>query len=719
MLNKINFKSLYSSGESDSPISFFTDALSNSISFDLGLGFFSSASFNVLSIGFAKFISNGGKMRLYINQYLSEEDYEIFTSHPDIVENKVIDSFTSMLNVLTKRDKQFFNCLSYLIYTNRIEVKIVIPNSGGIAHQKFGIFTDTAQNKVSFIGSLNLTASALLSKNIESISCNCSWKGATETINDYQQLFDKYFSGDKEGITVIPASRLTKEIIKAFPATEEKTLLDNEKELIEELTQQKMLGKNISEDLHKDEPHFPYPSGAFKYQKEAYENWKNNGYTGIFAMATGTGKTITSLNCVLEEYLSIGKYKVLILVPSNDLVSQWITEVQKFNYQNIFVVNGRTDWRKELTELKNDIGWGIERNFVIISTYASFVDPTFQGLIKKLNDNNMILIADEAHNVGSTSVRLAFDVLPIMKRIALSATPKRVYDEEGTAAIEEYFHDQEPYCYSFSMERAIKEGRLMHYLYYPKIAYLNETEMKRYISCTKQLLIHFDPVSNKFDDSQEVKDLLMKRKRIIHKAKDKYRVFMSIVDDLVKNDKAKYCFVYTPEGVDYTSGGEQILTKMKDLVYNAYPKIRTNTFLGGDGSKRDKLKAFAEGEIDMLFAMKCLDEGVDVPRAEVGIFASSTGNPRQFIQRRGRLLRVHPDKTFAYIYDIIVVPDYKLYSDDSVHEMERSQVKQEIMRVAYFASLSDNYYDTINVLQDLLDYYDIELSSLISELQNQ
>ena len=121
----------------------------------------------------------------------------------------------------------------------------------------------------------------------------------------------------------------------------------------------------------------------------------------------------------------------------------------------------------------------------------------------------------------------------------------------------------------------------------------------------------------------------------------------------------------------------------------------------------------------MLFAMKCLDEGVDVPRAEVGIFASSTGNPRQFIQRRGRLLRVHPDKTFAYIYDIIVVPDYKLYSDDSIHEMERSQVKQEIMRVAYFASLSDNYYDTINVLHDLLDYYDIGLSSLISELQNQ
>ncbi len=719
MLNKINFKSLYSSGENDSPISFFTDALSNSISFDLGLGFFSSASFNVLSVGFAKFISRGGKMRLYINQYLSDEDYEAFTSKPDIVEDKIISSFTSMLNVLTKRDKQFFNCLSYLIHTQRIEVKIVIPKSGGIAHQKFGVFTDEANNKVSFIGSLNLTASALLSKNIESISCNTSWKGNSDAIDDYQQLFDKYFSGEKEGVTVISAEKLTKEITKAFPSTEEKTLLDKEKELIEELQQQKAHA-NVAKELVQDTPRFPYPTGAFDYQKEAYRNWENNSYTGIFAMATGTGKTITSLNCVLEEYHKTGKYKVLILVPSNDLVSQWVEEVKKFSYQNIFVVNGRTDWRKQLTELKNDIGWGINRDFVIISTYASFVDPTLQGLIKKLNDEGMILIADEAHNVGSPSVRKAFDVLPIIKRIALSATPKRVYDEEGTVAIEEYFHDQEPYCYSFSMEMAIKEKRLTHYLYYPRVAYLDETEMKRYISYTRQLLVHFDSSTGKFDDSQEVKDLLMKRKRIIHKAKDKYRVFMNIVDELIKIDKAKYCFVYTPEGVDYNSGREEpILTKMKELVYSKYPELRTNTFLGGDGEKKDKLKAFADGYIDMLFAMKCLDEGVDVPRAEVGIFASSTGNPRQFIQRRGRLLRTHKDKTFAHIYDIIVVPDYALYTDKSVYEMERSQVRQEIMRVAYFASLSDNYYDTTNALADLLDYYQLELSSLISELQTQ
>ena len=724
MLTDYKFKSIYSSGDKLSPVDFFTNALSRSISLDIGLGFFSSASFNVLSYGFAKFISNDGKMRLYINQYLSDEDYSVLVSTPDKIEDGVIQSFYAMLNLLSKRDEHFFNCLSYLVYTGRIEIKIIIPKTGGIAHQKFGVFTDEAQNKVSFIGSLNLTATALTSKNIESIACQMSWKGAEESILEYEELFESFFTGKKDEVTVIPANKLSKEIIKAFPSTDEKRIIDEEEKLVKEWNRKR---EEKEEDTSStvlvatdDAPRFPYTTGPFPYQVDAYKSWKANGETGIFAMATGTGKTITSLNCVLEEYEHSGKYKILILVPSNDLVTQWTEEVGKFNFQNIYVVNGKNNWRKSLTELKNEAAWGIERNYVIISTYASFTDDSFQTLIKKLNDDTMVLIADEAHNVGSTTVRKAFEVLPIRKRIALSATPNRKYDEEGTRAIEEFFHDVPPYCYSFSMERAIQEKRLMHYLYYPRIAYLDDEEMSRYLYYTKRLLAMFDSKTKSFPDTQEVTDLLMKRKRVIHKAGDKYRVFMSIVDELVSKDKAHYCFVYTPEGIDYNSDEEgSIIEKMKEMVYEKYPEIHTNTFLGGDTGKKDKLRAFAEGKIDMLFAMKCLDEGVDVPRAEIGIFTSSTGNPRQFIQRRGRLLRKHKEKNFAYIYDTIVVPDYTKYGDKSIYEMERSLVRNELMRVAYFASLSDNYYEAKNALSDILKYYNLEIGALISELQTQ
>lgn len=156
---------------------------------------------------------------------------------------------------------------------------------------------------------------------------------------------------------------------------------------------------------------------------------------------------------------------------------------------------------------------------------------------------------------------------------------------------------------------------------------------------------------------------------------------------------------------------------MQRVVNEKYPEIKTNSLVGGDSKRKDKIRAFEEGRIDILFAMKCLDEGVDVPRTEVGVFTSSTGNPRQFIQRRGRLLRKHKDKIFATIYDLIVVPNFNYNRDCSTFDMERSLVRGELTRVAYFASLASNYNEISSTLAELADYYELELSVLINELK--
>lgn len=216
----------------------------------------------------------------------------------------------------------------------------------------------------------------------------------------------------------------------------------------------------------------------------------------------------------------------------------------------------------------------------------------------------------------------------------------------------------------------------------------------------------------------------MARKRIIHKANDKYRVFENIAKELHDKDQLKYCFVYVPEGHQPDSNAnedeDRIIYRLKSIIDTNYPYVSTNTYLGGDSYKKDKLRGFSEGKIDMLFAMKCLDEGVDVPRAEIGIFASSTGNPRQFIQRRGRLLRKHDDKTFAKIYDIIVVPDYKSqFYNSQFFEMEKSLVRNEMTRVAYFASLATNYNESRQGIEDILEFYNLEVSALIEELDEQ
>ena len=370
----------------------------------------------------------------------------------------------------------------------------------------------------------------------------------------------------------------------------------------------------------------------------------------------------------------------------------------------------------------NKLNRGKDVNFVIISTYQSFVVKDFQILLPRIS-TGAILIADEAHNIGSKQVRQAFRALTISRRIALSATPQRVYDEEGTKEIETFFNDTYPYTYSFSMRRAIQEERLMSYMYFPRLAYLEEDEMSKYVHITRQLLQLYNEQSGSFSDPDKAHTLLMQRKNVLHKARNKMREFRNIITE-IGEDKLKYCFVYSAAGKRTTIDGkddevldEEILKQMLAITKQVFPSVRCNSYTSNDSKslRKQKLDAFAAGQIDVLFAKNCLDEGVDVPRAEYGIFTSSTGNPRQFIQRRGRLIRKHKDKRFAYIYDIIVTPNFRSPQyDRKWWKMEKHLVEGEMRRVANFACLASNYYaGAMSALQDVVSFYEIDLDGMI------
>ena len=114
------------------------------------------------------------------------------------------------------------------------------------------------------------------------------------------------------------------------------------------------------------------------------------------------------------------------------------------------------------------------------------------------------------------------------------------------------------------------------------------------------------------------------------------------------------------------------------------------------------LEAFGKGEIQVLIAMKCLDEGVDVPSTRTAIFMASTTNPREFIQRRGRVLRRDPGKTAATIYDLVTVPPVDAGPWD---QGGRSVLRHEMPRFAEFSSAAQNQYAARHVVRDLLDRY--------------
>jgi superfamily II DNA or RNA helicase len=267
------------------------------------------------------------------------------------------------------------------------------------------------------------------------------------------------------------------------------------------------------------------------------------------------------------------------------------------------------------------------------------------------------------------------------------------------------------------MEKALEYGFLTGYKYYPQIVELTEEEFDEYSEISKKLLKFFDFENGKFKDDPIVEILLLKRKNIIHKASNKLSLFSSIVGELIKNNKNRYVFAYIPEGNTQSEDGDtiKILNQYLKKIHEYYPNTKMNSYTSEDQNLGEILRGFEDGKIEILFAMKMLDEGVDIPRAEDGIFASSTGNPRQFIQRRGRLLRKHKDKTFATIYDMVVIP--KLNSNlGELYNIERNLVQNELRRVAYFASLAMNFYDSKDTLNEVCKKYDLDLDTIINEL---
>lgn len=719
-LTSQNFMLRYSSKRVHKPTEFFTKALSNSSTLCLGLGYFSSACFNVLACGFAHFVRNGGNLRMYINPHVTEDDYNMLRNKDhDGIEASMLQSYDRLLQTFSRRDKLFFKCLSYLISKNRIEVKIVLLRDNGIAHEKFGVFTDSSDNKVAFNGSMNLTAAGL-TRNIEAIDCSCSWHNeeSIERIACYQEDFDNIWNGENQDVHVFDAVEFCKQIVSKYPTDNVDELIMMENEVIRDLEQEES-------KYSADEPHFPkkFKDGPRPYQIEAYEAWRDRGKQGVFAMATGTGKTVTSLNCALEEYMDSGFYHLLILVPSLALVEQWGDEVDNFNFRNVIKISSDNHkWKKEVASIVSKMRMGKVVDYVLISTYQSFVMADFQLFLPKLSDGTL-LIADEAHNIGSASVREAFHKMTIKKRIALSATPNRVYDEEGTREIESFFNDSYPYTYSFSMRRAIKEERLMPYKYFPYLAKLEEDEMEKYAKITRQLVQLYDGLQRDFADPEKARKLLLIRKNILHKAKNKMDVFKKIIKE-IGEERLKYCFVYSAAGKrnrieesDNEELDDYILKEMQCVLKQTYPYVTCNSYTGHDSKqiRKQKLEAFAAGKINVLFAKNCLDEGVDVPRAEYGIFTSSSGNPRQFIQRRGRLLRKHEDKLFAWIYDIVVVPNFTSpYYERRFWTMEKHLVENEMRRVANFGALASNYYTgALSTLEEVINFYEIDLNGMV------
>jgi len=730
----------YKTGTENEPLQFYLDGLANSNAFSLLLGFFSSSAINLLSLGFATFISKGGKMKMVINHLLSEKDKETIwqvEENPNSIRVFDLTDIVELQRILDEYDTHFFECLAFLIAEKRIEIKVIKPKKGkGVSHYKSGIFSD-GKDFVGYKASCNFTLYGL-SENLEELEAFLSWENSrsTKLINKQINLIDDYFSERNEDVEYVSASEIEVVLKDRFGKKDINELLVQEEQLVKKkmsLTLNPKLKKTITKlfndiEVTRKTPRFPYSEGPREYQQTAFIKWKNNKQQGLFAMATGTGKTITSLNCLLEVYNKTGYYKALILVPTITLVNQWEDECRKFNFNSIIKVFSKSkSWKNDIAGilLQEKLSPTEQVSFIVISTYASF---SRRNIFLELNQlpAKTLLISDECHNMGSHTLLKILPRIDCKRRIGLSATPERQFDEEGNKKLFSFFNSENGYTYEYSMEEAIKKGVLCRYYYFPHLVSLTDSEMKNYLELSLKIAKYFNAEKDGFNKSDPILTaLLLARKRIIHKAFNKVAVFCNILNEqFKKKGNLKYCLIYVPEGNDPSDYFETDLYLNKDemetdtdavhlidvftkAVKDLDKRITVRKFISGTNEKDDILEQFANGDIDVLTSMKCLDEGVDVPRAELAIFCASTGNPRQFIQRRGRILRRHPNKQFAFIHDLVVIPEVNPSSES--FEMERSILKKELERVNNFACLSENSSHTVDVLLETMNHYNLNL----------
>ena len=739
------------------PLGFFSEALCNATTFDIKLGFFSSSAINELADGFAAFLYNGGRMRMIINDVLSEEDRTAIVVGESDINTPYFDlnAIGHISYTLSKHDEHFFECLSWLIRNERIEIKIITPKIGnGIAHSKCGVFSDGI-NKVAFDGSCNFSKMALI-ENIESINAFCDWDGERdkERINDIVRDFNRTFSGEDDTVKYLKADQIITYITKTYKYKDIQELLEDERRILHRRAEnstsdsiRRVLERakakvtaimdtiNIRKAKVKNEqlttltPKFPFTEPR-SYQKEAFNKWKVS-QKGLFAMATGTGKTLTSLNCLLEIYNKFKYYQALILVPTITLVEQWEDECKRFNFSHIIKVSSKNNgWRSEIDDikLKESLAQSddLPPSFIIIATYASFSrESSFKQLmsLSKKTQRQMLLIADEAHNIGAPNVISKLDRMRILRRIGLSATPERQFDDKGNNAIMQFFGCDGKYTFEYSMKDAIDNGFLCRYKYFPHVVRLNEDEMAEYKKISLQLAKFYNVDEDTFSGADDIlMRLLLKRKRIIHKAQNKEEVFRQIIKQRFEEcGNLKYTLVYVPEGVQLDStvqyattdnpiddaDVDKLIDKYTQIIQEISPTTTVRKFVSGIQDRDEVLRKFSTGETEVLTSMKCLDEGVDVPRSELAIFCASTGNPRQFIQRRGRILRKHPDKHIAIIHDLVVAPEFD--SAEENYNMERNLLKGELQRVKDFAGLSENPAFAYTELEEITNYYNLSI----------
>lgn len=688
---------------------FYTPVLKESILYQRAVGFFSSTALIDLTKGISGLIRNKGRIQFIVSPLLSQEDIDAINKGYEkkkIIGEALLREFREPENYF---QEERLNWLAYLIEEGFLEIKVAFtpPNKKlGIYHEKVGIATDEYGNKIVFTGSLNETINAF-HNNYESIVVFNSWEESKTYAEEMQEEFISLWNGDDKDLEILEFP----EVVKEKFTVRKKDSLDLS---IDESEQE------LQPRIKKGIPHIPDNFTFRQYQLDAIDSWKNHNYQGIFDMATGTGKTYTGLGAVVKLFEDKKRLAIIIVCPYQHLVEQWVEDIELFNISPIigYSASKQKNWKERLKNDSIDFSIGIIDTFCFVTTNATFSSKYVSNIVGKLGPETLLLI-DEAHNFGSLGLKQK--LYPnIEYRLALSATLERHGDPEGTAALLSYFGEK---CIEYDLERAIKEHKLTPYYYYPIVVYLDPDENEKYNELSYQISKEcYEDKYGKISITEKGKRLLLQRARLIAGAKEKITALKQLMQDYRDSSHILvYCGATTTQSFendqsDEDKEGERQIVAVSKLLGNSLGMKVTHFTSNESEEERELIKRqFATADpYQAIVAIKCLDEGVNIPSIRTAFILASTTNPKEYIQRRGRVLRLSKDKPYAVIYDFVTLtrPLDEVNPYGPVYNYERALARRELARVIEFGKIAKNSREADTLINEIEETFAININEL-------
>lgn len=644
-LADLQLKQAYHKPEDDIARAFYLPCMAAAHTYDRAVGYFSSAIYALAWPSLSEFVDNGGRIRLICSPVLSADDITAmaagYDARNDDVQGALLkDEFRKLL--ATPGTVKPAKVLASLVALNVIDIRIawVGDVAGGkpkrLFHDKLGIFEDLTGSAVAFKGSMNETWPGLaLDGNLESVDVYLNWAGEREQarVADEKTYFERLWENQFPGVTTVHLPAVARDALVTASDPE------HWRELVEEICVEIQAAAGWSPEA-KPNGRVPRP-----HQVAALDAWEARGRRGIFEHATGSGKTFTAL-CAIKDSFSRNEV-TLVLVPSDLLLRQWATELRStfdsLDLRLLVCGGGHSDWKDEgRLRAWTRTGGGAPR--IVLATIQTASSSEFLQACRQ--GRHLFLVADEVHRLGAQQARRVLE-LNTGARLGLSATPVRSGDPAGTAAIFEYFEGVVPP--PFTLVDAIKAGTLTPYAYNVRNVRLSPEEQENWNLLTKEIRKRVaQSLAAKHPDADaglRLKMLLIRRARIIKNASEKVSAAVSIVKAAYR--KGQHWIVYCDDQVQ--------LATVRDAIRSAGCADIFEYHTAMTGDPRRTLDLF-EAQGGVVVSIRCLDEGVDIPAVSHALILASSKNPREFIQRRGRVLRKSPTKSISYVYDVLVTP---------------------------------------------------------------